>query len=70
MTANQKAWARDRDDETGPIAAKADRPRQRGNPARGKPNEQKVRRPARARQKAATWKGNRTDAGEAREHAR
>jgi hypothetical protein len=69
MTTHQKEWARGRDDETGPVEEKAARPKQRGNPARGKPNELKAQRPARGRQKAETGKGNRTDVGAARRGA-
>jgi hypothetical protein len=72
MTENppQEGRDRERDDETGPVADPTERPKQQGNAARGKPNEHKTLRPARGRQKAETWKGNRTDVGEARTHDR
>ena len=64
-------WANDRDDETGPGAElKQDRPKQEGNPARGKENEHKTLQPHRGRQAAATWKSNRVDVGDARRNAR
>ena len=66
-----KAWAKDRDDETGPgSTTKQDRPKQEGNPARGKPNELKADETHRARQTPKNWKANRIDVGEARKNAR
>jgi hypothetical protein len=66
-----KEWVRNRDDETGPgPASKREQPEQQGNPARGKENEHKTLQPHRGRQSAETWKGNRTDVGDARKNAR
>lgn len=66
-----EAWAKDRDDETSPgPELNRERPKQEGNAARGKENEHKTLQPHRGRQKAATWKSNRIDVGDARKNAR
>lgn len=66
-----QAWAKDRDDETGPGSSmKSEQPRQQGNPARGKPNELKADETHRARQVPKNFKAGRTDAGDARKNAR
>lgn len=66
-----KEWAKGRDDETDPgPETKSERPRQEGNPARGKPNVLKNDSTHRARQTPRSFKDNRIDVGDARKNAR